>query len=404
MKTDQQSSPLPWILFLLAVAFVDWIVVQWIVQKVGPQAIPIFLISFLFLFVAALLLSQGIQIKKRSSKLPATVPLVIKFGFLVSLIASICLFYNSIQIKELPKKYQDGIASLKSGEWGRAVLVFSEIQSITSDYKDTAKFLEKAKLSRAKDFYKKANTMLVKAKLHFSKNQYTISMDSISKAISLLEDAQDFNESARLLVNAKSLLTKVQTAKGIQLTPPLLAEISKFLRDHEEFGKPRATQSIPNWESGKRQRVTFNTGRNLLFYTKSGQVTAIFEDDPIEGRKKVWGEYEKYEKFTPVARAPSISLPAYTVLSSYKKTGGGKFGDIWVPSFSRNTPVKTREAVFRAIAAKEGINDVTFYTTEEAYKANISASFARTHPDAMQKGLLGILQGGVFTAGESRYP
>ena len=198
--------------------------------------------------------------------------------------------------------------------------------------------------------------------------------------------------------------TKVQTAKGIQLTPPLLAEISKFLRDHEEFGKPRATQSIPNWESGKRQRVTFNTGRNLLFYTKSDQVTTIYEDDSIEGRKKVWGKYEKYEKFTPLARATSKSLPAYTVLSSYKKISGGKFGDILVPSFSRKTPVKTREAVFRAIAAKEGINDVTFYTTEEAYKANISASFARTHPDAMRKGLLGILQGGVFTAGESRYP
>lgn len=51
MKTNQQSSPLPWILLLLAVAFVDWIVVQWTVQRVGPQAIPIFLISFLFLYI-----------------------------------------------------------------------------------------------------------------------------------------------------------------------------------------------------------------------------------------------------------------------------------------------------------------------------------------------------------------
>ncbi len=189
-----------------------------------------------------------------------------------------------------------------------------------------------------------------------------------------------------------------------QLTPPLLSEISNFLREHKEFGKPIATQSIPNWASGTRQRVTFNTGRNLLFYTKSGQVTGILEDDPIEGRKKVWGEYEKYEKFTPVARATSKSLPAYTVLSSYKKISGGKFGDILVPSFSRKTPIKTREAVFRAIAAKEGIKDVSFYSTEDAYQANLSGSFTTTHPDALRKGFLGMLKGVVFTAGESLFP
>ncbi|MCH7681140.1 hypothetical protein IID10_17545 [candidate division KSB1 bacterium] len=182
----------------------------------------------------------------------------------------------------------------------------------------------------------------------------------------------------------------------------ILPEIDKFLNEHKEFGTPTSVVTVPDWRQGKRQRVNLNANgnrRSLLFYIKDQRVVTVYEDG-TDGRKKVWGEGTKLEPFIPVARKTSEKLPAYTVLFS-----DTKFGEFWVPSFSRNTPVKTREAVFGAIAAKEGINDMSFfYSTEEAYKANFSASFARTHPDAMRKGFLGMLQGGVFTAGESSYP
>lgn len=108
------------------------------------------------------------------------------------------------------------------------------------------------------------------------------------------------------------------------------------------------------------------------------------------------------EKAT-VEGQPSEIEPAYKVLFSYSGKGR-KFGDILVPSFSRATPVETREVVLRAIAAKEGLDDVSLYSSEEAYKANVSASFQKSHPDALQNGFLGMLREGKFTAGETLFP
>ncbi len=81
----------------------------------------------------------------------------------------------------------------------------------------------------------------------------------------------------------------VQSA-GAELSPPLLSEVSTFLAEHSEFGTPTATQSVDDWARGSRQRVTFDSGRNLLFYTEGGRVVTVYEDDGEEGRRKVWGE------------------------------------------------------------------------------------------------------------------
>ncbi len=74
----------------------------------------------------------------------------------------------------------------------------------------------------------------------------------------------------------------------------LFPEISTFLQQHPEFGKPVGTSSIPDWARGKRQRVRFDSGRSLLFYIKDGSVVTVFEDRPGEGRIRVWGERETY--------------------------------------------------------------------------------------------------------------
>jgi len=72
----------------------------------------------------------------------------------------------------------------------------------------------------------------------------------------------------------------------------LLPEISAFLQQHTEFGKPIGSQSVADWAQGSRQRVMFDTGRNLLFYTKGGKVVTVYEDQRSAGRVKVWGETE----------------------------------------------------------------------------------------------------------------
>jgi hypothetical protein len=74
--------------------------------------------------------------------------------------------------------------------------------------------------------------------------------------------------------------------------PVMLTGIPAFLAGHSEFGTPIEIQGIPNWVKGRRQRVTFDTGRNLLFYTQDGTVVTVYEDTS-EGRKKVWGEYSE---------------------------------------------------------------------------------------------------------------
>lgn len=186
----------------------------------------------------------------------------------------------------------------------------------------------------------------------------------------------------------------------------VLPEISRFLEVHKKFGTPISVESVPNWMQGKRQRVTLNINgnrRNLLFYTKDENVVTIYEDG-AGGRKKVWGEFQKSEKFAPVDRKSSTSLPAYKVLYSNKMVSSRKFGDILIPSFSRQTPVTQRESTFRAIAKKEGLHNISFYSIENAYKANVSASFAKSHPNAMRNGFLGMIQGGKFIAGETLYP
>lgn len=69
--------------------------------------------------------------------------------------------------------------------------------------------------------------------------------------------------------------------------PQMLPGIRNFLDRHSEFGEPIGTQAIPDWAQGKRQRVQFSSGRNLLFYLNDGVVTTVFENSST----KIWGAY-----------------------------------------------------------------------------------------------------------------
>lgn len=215
----------------------------------------------------------------------------------------------------------------------------------------------------------------------------------------------DNNSDSNEATSKSTYESKSNTSKAVS-KGMLLPEVDKFLTEHKEFGTLIRVESVPNWAQGKRQQATVNINgknRSLLFYTKNLKVVTVYEDSN-DGRKKVWGEYQKSEKFTPVDRESSTSLPAYAVLYSNKMVSSRKFGDILIPFFSRQTPPAQRESTFRAIARKEGLDNASFYSINNAYKANVSASFAKSHPNAMRNGFLGMLQGGKFIAGETLYP
>ena len=97
-------------------------------------------------------------------------------------------------------------------------------------------------------------------------------------------------------------------------------------------------------------------------------------------------------------------LPPYKVLDTVNLITGGRYGDVLVETYSRETPKEERESVLRSIAAKENFHQAALYCSEEAYQANNSASFLRGHPNALETCFLGGLKDGVFTAGEELFP
>ena len=157
---------------------------------------------------------------------------------------------------------------------------------------------------------------------------------------------------------------------------------------------------MSNWEQGQRQRVQFTSGRNLLFYLKSGEVVTVYEDTRTEGRKKIWGSYssETAEYLKEVLRPTDGATPEYTVISAINLLAGGKHADVLIPSLSRNTPLETRSKIAFAILKREELCSLSMYSTREAYKADYSSSFAEQHPEAHQ-GRLGFIsmQTGEFT-------
>ena len=99
-----------------------------------------------------------------------------------------------------------------------------------------------------------------------------------------------------------------------------------------------------------------------------------------------------------------LETPKYVILDSVTTIGGKFYADVLISSFSRQTPVSERRKAAKRIAKKEGFHHVSFYSTREAYKANMSASYLREHPDALEKGFLGSLENGRFSPGEETYP
>lgn len=112
-----------------------------------------------------------------------------------------------------------------------------------------------------------------------------------------------------------------------------------------------------------------------------------------------------YDRSRKPQKKPELkqSLPKYTVLDTVTLINGQFYADVLIPSFSRRTPVGKREKVGRQIAETEGFDQVIFYSTKEAYKANYSSSYATSHPNALRTGFLGSLKDGKFTSGEELY-
>ena len=119
-------------------------------------------------------------------------------------------------------------------------------------------------------------------------------------------------------------------------------------------------------------------GAFFVFTLALGVVSTLFEDD---------GE-------TPMSS--EVSIPEYVVADRVGILGGGNYGDIVVPSLSSSTPREELATVANAISAREGLDRLSLYCSQDAVRANFSQSFLEANPGAYDC-VLGSWEGGVFT-------
>lgn len=182
-----------------------------------------------------------------------------------------------------------------------------------------------------------------------------------------------------------------------------MPEIATFLASHPEFGRPATPRNQTSWAEGKLQRVDMDTGKSLAFYEMNGRITTVWDRSAGGDGELLWGKPYERPAFVPVESKATSDLPAYKLADVVNQRVGGRIGEVIIPSLSRTSPAQRREAVARAIAEKEGLQEVVLYATEEAMRADSSASYAEQHPGAM-KGYLGSLRGGKFIPAEALYP
>ena len=177
------------------------------------------------------------------------------------------------------------------------------------------------------------------------------------------------------------LLDKSESPKAMISIMP---EVKAFL-DKSPQGKPTATQSVPNWAEGLRQRVIFSNGKSLLFYIKGNEVVTVYSDD-AEGRKEIFRKATVAQnKVVPKLTKPSAS---YTIIDLT-----GSHADVLVLNgFTQATPRVTREKFAYEILKREKLTSLSLYTSKEAMKANYSASYAKQNPQTK----LGVL-GSIFS-------
>ncbi len=92
-----------------------------------------------------------------------------------------------------------------------------------------------------------------------------------------------------------------------------------------------------------------------------------------------------------------VSIPDYSVVARVKLLTGGVHGDILLPSARPGMSADTLASIAQAIIAKENLTEADLYRTEAARKANLSAAYAKQHPEALASGYLGKIKDRQFT-------
>ena len=105
-------------------------------------------------------------------------------------------------------------------------------------------------------------------------------------------------------------------------------------------------------------------------------------------------ENEATEEDIEVTAVPEAYIdPEYEILDSIELISGSTYGDILVKSFSQNTSNDEITSFIEFISEKESFDELSIYSTEDAYKANYSSSYLDEHPEALNEGFIASWDG-----------
>lgn len=131
----------------------------------------------------------------------------------------------------------------------------------------------------------------------------------------------------------------------------------------------------------------------VFFYDK--------DQSPSTGESKCRYEWTKKDGLTlsfdrsrpkaPGAPVKKGEVPEYRVLSEMTSTTDDRIGFILLPSITPKTPGKEIEKIGHLILDAKGFDQIYMYSTEDAYRADSSASYSQKHPGAIKNGRLGSI-------------
>ncbi len=187
-----------------------------------------------------------------------------------------------------------------------------------------------------------------------------------------------------LIVGFNNSLKSVISSNDQESSITLLPGVSEFLKQNPHYGTLKETTPQPDWANGKRQVVNTSTGR-YLFYTYNNEVVTVIKYEVNGEQKDMYRKEILQPKQAPKHVSATADIPSYKILFEVNLASGeGKFGEILIASYSRNTPKEDRESTLRYIMKKEGLAVAYLYSTEDAYKANNSEAYSKQNPNAMK--------------------
>lgn len=194
-------------------------------------------------------------------------------------------------------------------------------------------------------------------------------------------------------------ISKTGSGETIEAYPDNLTStiVKNFAKQHPEYGNILGMSDMPDWPDGKRQEVRTGIGR-YLFYLSGSEVVGVWKYENDGSRTQLFKK-EISSLQTNSETKIVEGLPRYKILFQVNLfSGSGKYADILISSYNKNTPEAERESTLRKIIKKEGFVSAALYSTEDAYNANMSESFSKSHPNALKNGYLGMItESGIFT-------